>query len=202
MKDRLEINKVKESTITVNLIDAKRWYNSGNDELRKLAHKAFDIADLEPPKWSLIKTWKDACDILNVPYNLEEINYTEAKNAAKVQMIRKLLNEDYDMKLFHGVVYFPKFILTPKENVLLGEFCGTIIIDEPLQKNNRVNVYCTIDDGFGGGISGGLRCDKTCTPMSCYGYLGCATWGIAKHFGKYFYFEILASYFGDRIHKV
>ena len=195
-----------ERDLKIDLQDAIKWYNGSNKELRDLALKIFSKDELEPPQWQSIKTWKDVLKVLNVSIDMTGSLPTRACYAARVQMIREALNKGYNLKLWEGTIWYPYFKIGPKENVerYSNSIYGKVVVDEsqPGSENRLLFVgsYAVYGGcaglGFFDSYSGvGL------SPPAC-GFLGCASKEIAEHFGKYFYYEILASCYGDKIRKI
>lgn len=196
---------MEERNLTINLQEAREWYKGTIKELRDLALKTFSKNELDPPKWQNIKTWQDVLDVLGITKDNTEVLPFKACYAARVQMIREALNKGYDMSLWKGTIWYPYFRIGSEDNVKRhSDFvCGNIVVEEsqPGSDSRFLLVGGNASDGgsaglgvffsnFGVGLS-----NSTCGP------LGCATKEIAEHFGKYFYFEILASWYGNKISK-
>lgn len=195
-----------ERDLKIDLQDAIKWYNGSNKELRDLALKTFSKSELENSQWSNIKTWKDVLNALHIFKDYTELLPFKACYAARVQMIRIALNEGYDMKLWEGKIWYPYCIMGPEDNVKCRSNynCGKVVVYESQPESENKSLF------VGGntliGSYAGLGCfffsdDVGCSGTLC-GVLGCATKEIAEHFGKYFYYEILASCYGDKIRKI
>ena len=61
-----------ERNITITLEKAKEWYNSGNTSLKEVALQAFDEKELIFD-FRDIKTFKDACEALDLDYDIISI---------------------------------------------------------------------------------------------------------------------------------
>lgn len=196
---------MEERILTINLQEARKWYKGNVKELRDLALKTFSEDELECPQWQSIKTWDDVLNALNISDDITLGLPTKARYAARVQMIRETLNADYDLKLWEGIIWYPYFRIGPENKVVkYSNFnCGNIKVSKYLSNSKDKLFY------VGGcallGSTLGSGCFPYCNGIrysdpAC-GSLGCATKEIAEHFGKYFYFEILASWFGDKVVK-
>lgn len=198
-----------EKKLTIDLQDAIKWYNGINKELRDLALKVFSKSELENSQWSNIKTWEDVLKALHISKDYTVELPFRACYAARVQMIRTALNKDYDIKFNPTeAVWYPELIISPTTgigpqrsiDIYAKSYCGEIeVLDE------REDSYVGVNANHmqhGGGL---LLIDSACQVKTVYmntALLGCATKEIAEHFGKYFYYEILASCYGDIICKV
>lgn len=100
--------KTRETrNVNVALEKAKEWYKKGGD-LKEVALQAYKKDELETPEWQNIKTFEDACKVLEI-YNryvslhLESeerypyYNHIEALD--KLDIIRKALNGDWNPNL-------------------------------------------------------------------------------------------------------
>lgn len=196
---------MEERNLTINLQEAREWYKGTIKELRDLALKTFSKDELEPPQWQSIKTWRDVLKTLGISKDMTGALPARACYAARVQMIREALNKGCDLNLWKGKIWYPYFRIGPKDNVEQNSdfICDNVVVDEPQPGNENKLLL------VGGGVDYG-----SCTGLGCFysyngvglsdtycGSLGCATKEIAEHFGKYFYFEILASWFGNKVHR-
>lgn len=197
---------MEERILKINLQEARKWYKGNVKELRGLALNAFSKDELEYPQWQSIKTWDDVLNALGISEDMTFMLPTKACYAARVQMIREALNADYDVKLWEGEVWFPYFRIGPEKKVrnYSNFICGNIRVSEPLPNNKDgcLLVGGGASDGSSSGPGSFLSSLGVGYSASDCGSLGCATKEIAEHFGKYFYFEILASWFGDKISRV
>lgn len=197
---------MEERNLTINLQEAREWYKGTIKELRDLALKTFSKDELEPPQWQSIKTWKDVLDTLGISEDTTCLLPAKACYAARVQMIREALNKGYNLKLWEGTIWYPYLKIGPEENVkrYSDSIYGKVVVDEsqPGSENRLLRVVGRASSGGGAGL--GFFDSNYGVGLSnahC-GSLGCATKEIAEHFGKYFYFEILSSWFGSKVHRV
>lgn len=195
-----------ERKLNIDLQDAIKWYNGDNKELRNLALEIFSKEELENSQWSSIRSWKDVLKALHISKDYTDKLPFQACYAARVQMIKMALNKGYDWKIGMDKVWYPYFRIgidsvLGKDVLEYSEFvCGTVEILDV--------IYHPVF--IGAGVSNDSR--GSLVLLDDYrqirdmrvkvGFLGCATKEIAEHFAKYFYFEILASCYGDKIHKV
>ena len=196
-----------ERDLKIDLQDAIKWYNGSNKELRDLALKTFSKSELENSQWSNIKTWKDVLKALRISKDYTELLPFKACYAARVQMIRIALNKGYDIEFCPiGPIWYPELITSPivgpKSSITMyaKSYCGEIetpdCCDDSYVGVNANHTPC------GGAL---LSIDSARFVKTVYmntALLGCATKEIAEHFGKYFYYEILASCYGDKIRKI
>lgn len=196
---------MEERNLTINLQEAREWYKGTIKELRDLALKTFSKDELEPPQWQSIKTWRDVLKTLGISKDMTGALPARACYAARVQMIREALNKGYDLKLWEGRIWYPYFRIGPEDNVKqYSDFiCGTVVVDEPQpgNENKLLMVGGRADYSSAAGLGYFYSSNGVGFSNAYCGSLGCATKEIAEHFGKYFYFEILASWFGNKVHR-
>lgn len=134
--------------------------------------------------------------------SINNISITEAKYSALVALIRKALHIGIDTSLWNGCYYFPYFYMGKSENMkgCTSYNCENIIVKEPDPTGETHLSVC--GGAFPGSyeglasfdgiiLAGGARADV--------GAVGCVSKEIAIHFGKYFGFFILKSWYGDKI---
>ena len=104
--------------VSISLKTAKEWFNSGNDSLREIALQAFKENELVENPWELIKTFEDACMVLNIdPKTVDLIYDAHLQNMYKLQIVKKALNgADWESKLNTGTIYYPWMRYYPKGN--------------------------------------------------------------------------------------
>lgn len=203
-----------ERNITITLEKAREWYNSDNESLKEVALQAFNKEELERP-FSFIKTLKNACDALNLNYDIISIvvkdiaTYSRASAAMfKLNIIRKALNLGQDLHLTKN----------PEDISVIWHSYNPLIIDDSTYYNKELKfkdmeiigkiktekaVYYVLNDQPVGNCYAGLsyfdynygvgRID------AAMGFLGCVTKEIASHFGKYFGMLITEAKYGDLV---
>lgn len=197
--------------ITVTLDKAREWFNSGNASLKEIALQAFNKDELIY-NFKNIKTFKDACDVLNYDYiavnnTVRNIAVFSRASAAmfKLNIVRKALNLGQNLHLVKNpkdsYIYFPTNpFITKSSNYYKKEIdSGKIKIIGKIKSEGEeyyvlsgcFNYSCSEGLGsfFTDGLVGGYN-------TSC-GFLGCASKEIAKHFGKYFGMLITEAKYGD-----
>lgn len=104
--------------ITISIEEARKYYNSNIEELKKIALQAFTKEELKGP-WSNIKTFDQACEYLNLAKEVHiapNIGFLEVKHLEavyKMDIIRRALN--YDTRLRDdGTIYIPCLWITDK----------------------------------------------------------------------------------------
>lgn len=96
--------------IDVSLNEAREWYNSNNDKLKKIALQAFNKEELESENLSDIRTFEDACQTLYIPFDkiTRITDYIEQYSKAAAALLRiffihKALNKGHKMPLDSGL---------------------------------------------------------------------------------------------------
>lgn len=169
-----------ERNVKISLEKAKEWYNSGNESLREVALQAFKEEELVENPWELIKTFEDACAVLD-PDPVPLIYDTHLLNMYKLRIIRKALNgADWEPNLNTGMIYYPCLRYYSK-NSTYGVNCVPIAKFKAKENNN---VYTLVswgryysDNGLSNfrHMSGGVHVNL--------GLLGCKSKEIAEYFG-------------------
>ena len=202
----------KNVTINVSLDKAKKWYNSGNEELKEIAIKVFPEMELKIPPYSEIKTFEDAVNALNMDLGfvssvISDIETTSKASAAmyKLNIVRKALNYGQDLhftkepkgSLIHhpdnvfinkSCTYFKHYISSGEMEVI-GKFKADGEEYEVISGNAIYDAlfgFGCFNKDYGIGYA---RAD--------YSLFGCASKEIADHFGKYFGMLIMEAKFGD-----
>lgn len=202
--------RTKVRTIPLSLREAKQWYKGNNDTLKKLALRVYTEEELVD-SFVDIKSFKDACDVLNISYN--DVNYVAnlvskiSKASAamfKLNIIRKALNFGQDLNLItdskDSRIYYPfNPIMTTDATYYKKELESNKIEIIGRIKNEGIpykvlgNAYSCGNNGLGSFISDkhiGIA-DANST------FLGCATKEIAEHFSKYFGMLITEAKYSD-----
>ena len=203
--------KIKK-TLDISIDMAREWYNSGNETLRKLALEFYSVDELKVVSFEEIKTFEDAVNVLNLDIDdvyitinrLEKISKASAA-MFKLNIIRKALNSGQDMNLKENSgkdhIHYPYIPLITKDSTYYGDELksGTMeIIGRFRYKNNEYYVLC--GQAFGSSLAGLGGFDFTTGigySDASVGFLGCKSYKIAKHFGKYFGMLITEAKFGD-----
>ena len=202
---------MKESNVRISIDDAIEMYHSGNEKFKKIALDAFCEIKLNY-NFSLVKTLEDACNALDLDYKcvVKEAcsiaNFSKASAAMfKLNIIKKALNLNQDLHLTEdpkkSYIYCPCNILVSEgstyyeEELKLGtmEIIGKIKVEGKeyniLGGKTSTIEYFGLGNFFYHGTVG--KADAN------FAFLGCASKGIAKHFGKYFGMLITEAKFGD-----
>ena len=116
-----------KTKITITLDQARSWFSSGNEELRKLALEAFGKEALMG-SFKNITTFEKACEVLGYNYDLtisavENIAYYSKSSAAmfKLAIIRKALNLYQEMNPRSSYLYYPYNLLVNTPEYLKEE---------------------------------------------------------------------------------
>lgn len=171
-----------ERNVKISLEKAREWYNSGNESLKEVALQAFKESELVENPWELIKTFEDACMVLNIsPATVSLIYDDHSQNMYKLQVIKKALNgEEWKPNLNSGKIYYPRLRYYQKGSNFGSAW--TPIADFKAMKNNKI--YTLVDGDcyhFNGGLSN-FSCGYSAIYADC-GLLGCKSKEIAKYFG-------------------
>lgn len=204
-----------ERNITVTLEKAREWYNSGNTPLKEIALQAFSKEELTGFDFKKIKTFEDALTALeysesNKEYIKNTINdvfmYSRASAAmCKLNIIKKALNLGKDLNLTKNSgnlpIYYPynPFMTENSTNFEKQLNSGEMeIIGKIKSEGILYNVLSSFSYGYG---TKGLGCfyysDGAGTANADFGFLGCASREIVKHFSKYFGMLITEAKYGD-----
>ena len=203
---------MKERNIIVTLNKAKEQFNSGNATLKEIALQAFSKEELIAIDFTKIKTFEDACNVLNL--DRKTVNYlicvmTGISRASvamfKLNIIRKALNLGRDLHLTQNPknsnIYYPHnpFMTENSTNFEKQLNSGEMeIIGKIKSEGILYNVLSSFSYGYG---TKGLGCfyysDGAGTADANFGFLGCASKEIVKHFSKYFGMLITEAKFGD-----
>ena len=171
-----------ERNVKISLEKAREWYNSGNESLKEVALQAFKESELVVNPWETIKTFEDACRVLNInPKTVDLIYDTHLQNMYKLQIVKKALNGvDWEPKLNTGTIYYPWMRYYPKGNSYDSSWKP--VANFKAKEDNKVY---TLAGGDCGRCGGGL-CLFGCGYGDVYanrGLLGCKSEEIANYFG-------------------
>lgn len=171
-----------ERNVKISLEKAREWYNSGNESLKEVALQAFKESKLVVNPWETIKTFEDACRVLNInPKTVDLIYDAHLQNMYKLQIVKKALNgADWEPKLNTGTIYYPWMRYYPKGNSYDSSWKP--VANFKAKEDNKVytlvgggSVGCAGGLGYFGGGCGGVG--------AAIGLLGCKSEEIAKYFG-------------------
>lgn len=196
---------MKSKCISITLEQAKEWYYGDSYVLQQLALKAFDREELKR-SFRDIKSFKDACDALELDYNAlyhmsREIRPTGRTNVAmfELSIIRRALNLDYELNLTKdpkdSCIYHPLNLLTTGKHTYPDkmEIIGKIGVEG--------KDYLVLSGSAGCTATTGIGCyyprDEIGFAYSDVAFFGCATKEIAEHFGRYFGMLITMAKYGD-----
>ena len=197
---------MEKRNVTVTLDKAREWFNSGNESLKEIALQAFNKDELTR-NFKNIKTFKDACDVLNYDYiavnnTVRNIAVFSRASAAafKLNIVRRSLNLGQELPLINYsdfVIYYPDNPFVTKSSIyynsdkmeVIGKFkCKGeeyYVLNGDVTYNGTFGLGC-----FSPNASIGYADTN-------FGLLGCASKEIAIHFGKYFGMLITEAKYGD-----
>ena len=198
---------MEKRNVTVTLDKAREWFNSGNESLKEIALQAFDKDELVF-NFKNIKTFKDACDVLNHDYTAANIT---ARNVAvfsrasaamfKLNIVRRALNLGQKLSLIKdsedSVIYYPDNPFISKSSIYYN-LDKIEVIGKFKYKGEE---YCVLNRDVTYNGTFGLGCFSPSMSIGYgdtnFGLLGCASKEIAIHFGKYFGMLITEAKYGD-----
>lgn len=198
-----------ERNITITLEKAREWYNSDNESLKEVALQAFDEAELVH-SFKNITTFKDACRVLGLDYEvesafIEDIKRVSKSSAAifKLNIVRKALNLGYDLSLTKNpCVYYPfnPFIKDGSTHYKDELNSGKMeVIGKFKSEGTSYMVIGGSDVISDGGLGRFHSKYGVGYAHISAGFLGCATKEIAQHFGKYFGMLITEAKYADMV---
>lgn len=205
-----------ERNITITLEKAKEWYNSGNTSLKEVALQAFDEKELTTFDFTRIKTFKDACEALDLDYddivgtitNIIIFGHSKASAAMfKLNIIRKALNLGQDLHFTKGpkdsYIYYPCNPLVTKSSTYYNKELnlGKMKIIGKVKSEGEEYLVLggkATTDGYAG-LSYFNSYFGVGHAYANIGFLGCASKKIAQHFGKYFGMIITEAKYGDMV---
>lgn len=198
-----------ERNITITLEKAKEWYSSGNNQLKEIALQAFSEDELLPSFKDII-TFKKACEVLNLHYEvtsiiIKDIAMVSKASAAmfKLNIIRKALNLGQDLHLTKNpkdsCIYYPYNPFVTKSSIYYKDKLNSGKVEIIGKIKNEGTLYnvlgnFAIHNGYAGLSS--YNADIGFADAAV-GFLGCASKEIAQHFGKYFGMLITEAKYGD-----
>lgn len=199
---------MKERNVTITLGKAKEWYNSNNTTLKELALQAFNELELKFD-FRNIKSLGDACKVLNLDFDsilsiAKDINKVSKASAAmfKLNIVKKALNLCQDLHLTeHSYTFFPYNPFITKNSTYFKDELDSGKMELIGKIKSKEGEYYVL----GGYASfGNYNALGVFDPLSGVGsahaevgFLGCASDGIAEHFGRYFGMLITEAKYGD-----
>lgn len=98
---------MKERNMTISIVQARNWFNSGNKQLQELALQVFDRKELN---FRHIMTFKDACEALGLRYSrTDNIIRTFSRSTSamyKLNIIRQALNLGQELSFTRGSSFY------------------------------------------------------------------------------------------------
>ena len=204
---------MKERNVTVTLNKAKEWFNSGNATLKEIALQAFDKDELTY-NFKNITTFKKACESLGLNYNIISIvtkdiaTFSKASAAMfKLNIIRKALNLGQDLHLAKdpedSYIYYPYNPFITKDSTFYESEINSGKMEVIGKIKSEGEEYNILGGNASTGGLAGLGFFSSIGGVgdayAYFGFLGCATEEIAKHFGKYFGMLIIEAEYGDMV---
>ena len=174
--------------MTISIVQARNWFNSGNKQLQELALQVFDRKELTSD-FRHIVPFKDACEVLGFRYSFSRTDsiirtFSRSTSAMyKLNIIRQAFNlgcgltrdpkssylyYPYNPFMTSSSTYYDSELNSGKMEVIGSEGEEYNILGGKAI-NGSDGGFCS-DDGIGFAYTN-------------FGFLGCATKEIAKHFG-------------------
>lgn len=202
-----------ERSITITLEKAREWYNSDNNQLKEIVLQVFNKDELLHSFKDII-TFKKACEVLNIHYEvtsiiIKDIAMVSKASAAmfKLNIIRKALNLGQDLHLTKSpdktsFIWYPQNPFITKDSICYRDKIESNKMEVVGKFKSNGEVYrvlsgtpCFCGEGLGlfnqsNGLGDGYASS---------GFLGCATKEIAEHFGKYFSMLITEAKYADMV---
>ena len=171
-----------ERNVKISLEKAREWYNSGNESLKEVALQAFKESELVVNPWETIKTFEDACRVLNInPKTVDLIYDAHLQNMYKLQIVKRALNgADWEPKLNTGTIYYPWMRYYPKGNSYDSSWKP--VANFKAKEDNKVYTLVGGDYAYYDGGLGVFGCGYG-DVSALRGLLGCKSEEIAKYFG-------------------
>lgn len=197
---------MEKRNVTVTLDKAREWFNSGNESLKEIALQAFNKDELIR-NFKNIKTFKDACDVLNYDYTAVNNTirniavFSRASAAAfKLNIVRRALNLGQELPFINyskdSVIYYPDNSFITKSSTFYKS--DKEVIGKFKYKGEE---FCVLNRDINYKGNFGLGCFSHILSIGYadtnFGLLGCASKEIAEHFGKYFGMLITEAKYGD-----
>lgn len=202
-----------ERNITITLEKAREWYNNGNNQLKEIVLQAFNKDELLP-SFKDITTFKKACEVLSLHYEvtsiiIKDIAMVSKASAAmfKLNIIRKALNLGQDLHLIKdpksSCIYYPCNPFITKKSVYYKDELNSGAMEIIGKIKNEGTLYSILGGGTMNSSYAGLGCfyyyTDTCDAGADVGFLGCITKEIAQHFSKYFGMLITEAKYADMV---
>ena len=185
-----------ERNIKISLEQAREWYNSGNESLREVALQAFKEDELIRGPWEHIKSFEDACVVLNINPDVVYLIFdNHLQNMYKLKIIKKALNGvEWEPNLNKGIIYFPWL----RYHLAGSSYNSDLTPIAKFKVKDNDNVY-TLVGGDYNYYDGGLGNFKSGygDVYTSLGLLGCKSKEIAKYFGKTFSKLIFDTIYGQ-----
>lgn len=203
---------MEKRNMTVSLAQARNWFNSGNEQLQELALQVFDRKELTSD-FRHIVTFKDACEVLGLRYSFSRTDsiirtFSRSTSAMyKLNIIRQALNLGCDLSLTRdpksSYLYYPcNPFMTSNSTYYDSELnSGEMeVIGKIRSEGKEYNILGgKAINGSDGGLGSFCSDDSVGFAYANFGFLGCASMEIAKHFGKYFGVLITTAKYADII---
>lgn len=169
-----------ERNVKISLEKAREWYYSDNESLKEVALQAFKESELIVNSWENIKTFEDACRVLGINPNIVDLIFdANLQNMYKLQIIRRVLNADWEPKLHTGIIYYPWIRYYPKN--IKYDSSYTPIADFKTKEDNKV--YTLVGGDYAYNNCGlGYFWHGFGVAYISHGLLGCKSREIAKYF--------------------
>lgn len=194
---------MKERNMTISIVQARNWFNSGNKQLQELALQVFDRKELTSD-FRHIVTFKDACEVLGLSRTDSIIRTFSRSTSAmyKLNIIRQAFNLGCDLSLTRdpksSYLYYPYNPFMTSSSTYYDSELNSGEMEVIGKIKSEGEEYNILGGKAINGSDGGF-CSDDGFAYTNFGFLGCASKEIAKHFGKYFGMLITTAKYADII---
>lgn len=200
---------MKERNMTISIVQARNWFNSGNKQLQELALQVFDRKELTSD-FRHIVTFEDACEVLGLRYSFSRTDsiirtFSRSTSAMyKLNIIRRALNLGQELSFARGSsFYYPTNPFVTENSVHFYEALKAGKMEVIGKIKSEGIIYKVLSglayNGSGSGLASRQSFGGLCNNNCAMGFLGCASKEIAEHFGKYFGMLITTAKYADII---
>ena len=193
--------------VTLSLVKAQEFYNSGNDALREIALQAFTEDELQDKDFEKFKSWEDIEDDLadrGVNFSRDTKCMTRGQVALlKLNHIRQVLNRGRKTELTKGSIWYPHTPFVTKKSTYYNDELRNGSMEKVAKFRVDGEEYMLLggraDNGSYAGLGGFNSYGDVGISYAAVGFLGCASKEIAEHMSRYFAKEIFEAKYGDLI---
>lgn len=197
---------MEERNVKLTLDKAQEFYKNGNAALKEIALQAFTEDELKGKDFKKFKSWKDIeADLADRGVNFYKETTTMTKGQIallKLNHIRRILNSGQKMGLTKSTIYYPQIrFITKASKYYKDELNSGYMVKVGTIEQSCGDLYDVLGGGAADGGYVGLGYFNSDVSVgfayAIVGFLGCASYEIAKHMSRYFAKEIFDAMYGD-----